>query len=777
MSDTNAPIPHYRFNIILQKANELCNDVKSLGSSLLSALEKRDAEALALLRSRHEMSLMEVVRHVKELQVEEAKISLEGLGKNLEMAQSRLKHYCNLLSAAEQIALPVSSQQSQAQRLLSAFSEFSNTFEPRDLLGSRAAKLVEPYAQESLKILQETLSLPTQQTENEEKVTLPLSSFEKKQLTELKYANEKQKKAMDFESLAQVLALIPDFTLGLEGLTSSPVIEASIGGTLLSTAARLQASNFTYEASDHSYRANLHSILAGYQRRAEEWLHQAELVLKEIEQIAKQIEAAGLRLAITTREIKNHDLQVKNTQEVDEYLRDKYTNQELYDWMVGQISGLYFQSYQLAYDVAKRAERTYRFELGVTESNFIQFGYWDSLKKGLLSGEKLQYDLRRLEINYLELNRREFELTKYVSLVLHSPMALITLKQTGRCEFELPEELFDADYPGHFMRRIKSVSITVPCVTGPYTNVNCTLTLLKNSVRKTQSSSDPYSRDDTSGADLRFADNLVAIQSIVTSSANNESGVFEVNLRDERYLPFEGAGAISQWRIDLPKECNAFDFDTLSDVVLHLKYTAREGGDSLKGAAKEAMQATIAVAGTTPLARLFSAKHEFPTDWHRFMHPADPAPGEDIVQKLPLALTQERFPFQLRGRKLQVDKMHLFLKLKEEFTYKEDGTAKEKFTYDDDKPLALVLKEDGNALPVSQFLKGGSPISDLPYAEPLKGQSGKLGQWPLEVKEDEVKKIDASLQQKVKINGQDHVRLHPDAIEDVWIVCEYQVLK
>ncbi len=40
-----------------------------------------------------------------------------------------------------------------------------------------------------------------------------------------------------------------------------------------------------------------------------------------------------------------------------------------------------------------------------------------------------------------------------------------------------------------------------------------------------------------------------------------------------------------------------------------------------------------------------------------------------------------------------------------------------------------------------------------------------------------MKKIDASLQQTVKINGEDHIRLNPDAIEDIWIVCEYQVVK
>ena len=34
---------------------------------------------------------------------------------------------------------------------------------------------------------------------------------------------------------------------------------------------------------------------------------------------------------------------------------------------------------------------------GLADSSYINFGYWDSLKKGLLAGEKLQYDLRRLE--------------------------------------------------------------------------------------------------------------------------------------------------------------------------------------------------------------------------------------------------------------------------------------------------------------------------------------------------------------------------------------------
>ncbi len=69
--------------------------------------------------------------------------------------------------------------------------------------------------------------------------------------------------------------------------------------------------------------------------------------------------------------------------------------------MVGQLSAVYFQSYQLAFDLAKRAERCFRHELGLSDSNYVRYGYWDSLRKGLLAGERLGHDLRRLDAAYL----------------------------------------------------------------------------------------------------------------------------------------------------------------------------------------------------------------------------------------------------------------------------------------------------------------------------------------------------------------------------------------
>lgn len=78
--------------------------------------------------------------------------------------------------------------------------------------------------------------------------------------------------------------------------------------------------------------------------------------------------------------------------------------------------------------------------------------------------------------------------------------------------------------------------------------------------------------------DTRIVSTYAATEAIATSSGQNDSGMFELNFRDERYLPFEFSGAVSRWRIELPLENNQFDMETLSDVILHLNFTAREGG-------------------------------------------------------------------------------------------------------------------------------------------------------------------------------------------------------
>jgi hypothetical protein len=173
------------------------------------------------------------------------------------------------------------------------------------------------------------------------------------------------------------------------------------------------------------------------------------------------------------------------------------------------------------------------------------------------------------------------------------------------------------DHPGHYFRRLKTVSVSLPCVAGSYTSVSAKLSLVNNRYRK--NTNDPGNYAEDSGNDNRFIYNTGAIQSIATSSAQNDSGIFELNFRDERYLPFENTGAISSWRLELPTEVKQFDYNTISDVVVHIKYTAREGGSGLKTAANTVLRDQLAAIrqglNQTGLHIAINLKLDLPGDW------------------------------------------------------------------------------------------------------------------------------------------------------------------
>lgn len=184
-------------------------------------------------------------------------------------------------------------------------------------------------------------------------------------------------------------------------------------------------------------------------------------------------------------------------------------------------------------------------------------------------------------------------MTKHVSLAQLDPGAVLELRNTGSCTTFIPEEIFDLDGPGQYLRRIKSVAVSIPCVDRPYARVNCTLTQTKSSIRRSPLLRDGrYPRE--GAEDDRFSDQVGSSQSIATSSGEDDPGLFEANPRDERYLPFEGTGAVSEWQLVLPASSTTdpgqFDYGTISDVILHLRYTARDGGPLLRDAAVSSLK-------------------------------------------------------------------------------------------------------------------------------------------------------------------------------------------
>jgi len=407
-------------------------------------------------------------------------------------------------------------------------------------------------------------------------------------------------------------------------------------------------------------------VLGHFAQRQDEWGLQATLATDEMARIDAETVAAQIRQDIATKEKTSQDIAVQEANDVDAFLRSKFTNQELYDWMVGEVSTTYFQAYQLAYSVAKQAERCFQRELAISDTGYIQFGYWDSLRQGLIAGEKLQYDLRRLENAYYTQNARELEITKHVSLVQLDPYALIELRNKGSCLISLPELFWDMENPGHYLRRLKTVAVTVPCVVGPYGSVSLTLNLLDNHIRVSTDQGAGYPR--TPGTDLRFVDDPGGTGEIVTSSAQDDSGLFDLNLDDERYLPFEGAGAISNWRVTLNNVYPQFDYSTITDVVLHIRYTARDGGVPFAGMVQNSVRSqlnSMALAESRKgLYRMFSARHDYGSNWARFLNP-----GAGNDQTLTLDMGPERFPFYTSTMDIQASGIDVLAKTAEASDY------------------------------------------------------------------------------------------------------------
>jgi hypothetical protein len=187
------------------------------------------------------------------------------------------------------------------------------------------------------------------------------------------------------------------------------------------------------------------------------------------------------------------------------------------------------------------------------------------------------------------------------------------------------------------------------------------LTLLKSSIRKVPSLGDtPYARENAD--DDRFTDHHGSLQSIVTSSAQNDAGLFETNLRDERYLPFENSGVVSEWQLELPADpsngdARQFDYQTISDVILHIRYTAREGGALLRRESVENLKTAIAKAEAAGSVRLFSVRDEFPTEWAKFQ---GQVPLDNHRFELALSLSEEHYPFWSQGRLKKVLQLDLY---------------------------------------------------------------------------------------------------------------------
>ena len=390
------------------------------------------------------------------------------------------------------------------------------------------------------------------------------------------------------------------------------------------------------------------------------WKQDLALAEIEVKQIDAQLDAIDKRVEIALREQSNEQARLQQSREIEQALRSRFSNQELFGWMVSELTQLHSSSFQLALEVARKAEVCFRRELGISTSNYVGTGHWNATRKGLLAADKLLADLDRMEVAFVERDRREFEITKHLSLKRLDPQALAKLRHEGVCDFAIPEVLFDLDFPGHHYRRIKGLTVSIPCVSGPHTAINGTLTLHRSQVRADPAvpSSDPV--------EYPKAERYVHerwTERIAFSGGREDGGMFTFDLRDPKYLPFEHRGVVSEWNLELagtdPTGSDPprpqFDWMSIADVVLTMRYTARFDSTLKTVAWSAATTALDNFRGTGERVQVaLSFKHDAPDAWHAALTAGSPA-------QLQMSLDWDRFPYLFKELEAKVEQASVLL--------------------------------------------------------------------------------------------------------------------
>jgi hypothetical protein len=381
-------------------------------------------------------------------------------------------------------------------------------------------------------------------------------------------------------------------------------------------------------------------IAGQHHRMKNDWQMQRDLAQIEIDQITEQMAAADQQIAAAEQQVKIAERQIQQNADLAAFYRSRFTSQELYEWMAGSLSALHYQTFQLALQMGRAAERAFQFERGFPESkvSFIKGQYWDDQRKGLTAGEALVLDLDRMQAAFLGSDHRRFEIAKVVSLLEIDPMAFLKLKAEGACEFELGEALFDYDFPGHYCRQVCTIAIGLNFGDGVY--VNATLTQLSN---KVVMEADPkavaYLLDPKQSAPPSIRQDWRPSQQVALSRPDDgekNNGMFWSPRYDyDRYLPFEGTGAVSRWRLELSGRPGSYDLSKLSDVIIDLKYTALPGGDAFAASVKGLLKPVDSL-------RAFHLATDFPEQWAGFVQGSS-----DTLQ---LQLVASQFPGMASSR-------------------------------------------------------------------------------------------------------------------------------
>lgn len=431
-------------------------------------------------------------------------------------------------------------------------------------------------------------------------------------------------------------------TLNLWNIAGSAGV--AIGATAVYAGAQGAKAAFQVVVNNADLSAQVNGIRASFKRRQDEWLLQRDLAAQESLIGDQQILIAQDQEQIADQERVIAEIQKMQAEAMRDFLVNKFTSRELYDWMAGVLGQVYSFFLQQATSLAQLAQNQLAFERQESLLNFIQSDYWKTPfpsqssnstnnggggskdRRGLTGSARLLQDIYQLDQHAFSTDQRRLNLAQTFSLSRLAPYEFLLFKETGVLPFATPMDLFDQGFPGHYLRLIKRIRTSVVALIPPTQGIRATL---------------------STGGITRVVVGPEVFREVVIhrypefvalTSPSGSTGVFELDTQSDMLLPFEGMGVNATWELELPKAANPFDYSTIADVLITMEYTALHSYDYRQQVIKKL---NPDLGGD----RTFSIKNDFPDEWYD-LNNADHAP---LPLQIRFKVTHGDFPPNVLG--------------------------------------------------------------------------------------------------------------------------------
>ena len=378
------------------------------------------------------------------------------------------------------------------------------------------------------------------------------------------------------------------------------------------------------------------SLQSSIENRRQEWRIQLSSSTQDLAIAQAQTAVAADQTALALADQQVAQAQSDQAAQTFTTLQNQFTNPSLYRWMSDAVGSVYSYFLSQATAVARLSQQQLAFDRAEAPGSFIATDYWqppgqlnsaNSDTKGMTGAERLSADLAQLDAYAFSSDSRQLNLTQSFSLAQLMPADFFAFRQTGELSFATPMALFDADFPGHYRRRISQVRLSMVALVPPSRGIRATLFNVGVSRTVVQGEAGSFST-----VTLRRDPCTVAV-----TSPQNAKGVFDLDPQPDLILPFEGLGVDTSWQLSLPRAANPFDYSTIADVIVTIDHTALIDY-GYRARVIDALNASRARGGDV----VCSLARDFPDAWYTVNNPA-----AGSARSAALTLDSSNFPLTI----------------------------------------------------------------------------------------------------------------------------------